>query len=31
MKKDLLETIVQEDDTYLLKTFSREELLKLIS
>jgi superfamily II DNA or RNA helicase len=30
-KKNLLETIVQEDDPNLLKTFTREELLELIS
>ncbi len=30
-KKNLLETIVLEDDPNLLKTFSREELLELIS
>jgi SNF2 family DNA or RNA helicase len=30
-KKDLMEAIVQEDDPNLLKTFTREELLELIS
>jgi hypothetical protein len=30
-KKNLMETIVQEDDPNLLKTFTREELLELIS
>jgi SNF2 family DNA or RNA helicase len=30
-KRNLLETIVQEDDPSLLKTFTREELLELIS
>jgi SNF2 family DNA or RNA helicase len=30
-KKNLMETILQEDDPNLLKTFTREELLELIS